>query len=148
MGYTHLWEINPKNPRFREHWPQVLKDAQRIVAHAATLDITLAGGDGTGAPQFDLSDGICLDGNRAAHQAGDAFVLDPEPWQRWAQAIASGDPGRAAWATGRQREFDEVGFTGAFCKTKRRPYDAVVCAILLRARYLAPNAIFIATEGK
>ncbi|KAH8743450.1 hypothetical protein F5883DRAFT_592977 [Diaporthe sp. PMI_573] len=33
------------------------------------------------------------------------------------------------------------------CKTDRKPYDVVVCAILLRAKHLAPNAINIRSDG-
>lgn len=148
MGYTHLWEYAPKSPQFREHWPQILEDAQLIVAHAATINITLAGGDGTGAPKLDLTDGICLNGDRGEHEAGDPFHLDPQPWRGWAHANKTGDPGQRAWARAHKRQLTTTGFDTAFCKTKRRPYDAVVCAIMLRARYLAPDAIFIAGDGK
>ncbi|KAH8742664.1 hypothetical protein F5883DRAFT_363290, partial [Diaporthe sp. PMI_573] len=33
------------------------------------------------------------------------------------------------------------------CKTGRKPYDLVVCAILLRAYQLVPDAIRISSEG-
>jgi hypothetical protein len=147
MGYTHLWEYAPETPQFREHWPQILADAQLIVAHAAAVNITLAGGDGSGAAKLDLTDGIILNGDRASHEAGDSFVLDPAPWRGWAEANKTGDRGQRAWARAHKAQLAATGFDTAFCKTKRRPYDAVVCAILLRARYLAPEAIFIAGGG-
>ncbi|KAH7113570.1 hypothetical protein EDB81DRAFT_824566 [Dactylonectria macrodidyma] len=34
------------------------------------------------------------------------------------------------------------------CKTNRKPYDLVVCAILLRAYQLAPDAIKISSDGR
>ncbi|KAH7025145.1 uncharacterized protein B0I36DRAFT_332587 [Microdochium trichocladiopsis] len=36
---------------------------------------------------------------------------------------------------------------GGDCKTDRKPYDLVVCAILLRAHQLAPSAISIRSDG-
>ncbi|KEZ43432.1 hypothetical protein SAPIO_CDS4613 [Scedosporium apiospermum] len=35
-----------------------------------------------------------------------------------------------------------------FCKTGRRPYDLVVCAILLRAHQLAPKVLDIHSDGR
>ncbi|KAH8742958.1 hypothetical protein F5883DRAFT_623665 [Diaporthe sp. PMI_573] len=33
------------------------------------------------------------------------------------------------------------------CKTDRKPYDIVVCAVLLRAKYLAPDAVEVSSDG-
>ncbi|KAH8755044.1 hypothetical protein F5883DRAFT_526574 [Diaporthe sp. PMI_573] len=34
-----------------------------------------------------------------------------------------------------------------WCKTDRKPYDLIVCATLLRAKHLAPNAVKISSDG-
>lgn len=35
-----------------------------------------------------------------------------------------------------------------FCKTARKPYDAVVCAILIRAATHAPNSFAVQSDGR
>lgn len=86
-----------------------------------------------------------LNGSGAEH--GDTFFLDPEPWFTWAQTRATGDRGQRDWANLKEQQMQRDGFDHSFCKTKRRLYDAVVCAILLRARHLAPAAVFVIGAG-
>lgn len=109
--------------------------------------IHLAGGLGTGEPRVD-ENGTYLNGFTARHEAGDTFLFDPEPWKRWDEAAASRKRSDRLWARHEQERFARLGWVSAFCKTKRRPYDAVVCAILLRARYLAPDAVFVGGDGR
>lgn len=46
------------------------------------------------------------------------------------------------------READEFGLTSDLCKTARRPYDRVVCACLVAAKYHFPDEFFIRTDGE
>jgi hypothetical protein len=143
MGYTHSWEVDPKHPQFLTTWPQILTDAERIAAHAQSLGIKLADGMGKGAPVID-SAGVYLNGPSDGDLDGDTFSFDPEPWLRWSDARRDGEH---VWADGREQSYKSSGFDARFCKTKRLPYDVAVCAILLRARFLAPAAVFICSGG-
>ncbi|KOC07412.1 hypothetical protein AFLA70_31g005050 [Aspergillus flavus AF70] len=41
----------------------------------------------------------------------------------------------------------KIGNNFSFCKTGRRPYDLVVCTILLRAYVLAPSTFELSSDG-
>lgn len=41
---------------------------------------------------------------------------------------------------------NEVGFN--YCKTARKPYDLLCCAVLLAAHEIAPDAIALGTDGE
>lgn len=102
MGYTHYWQHTTIAP---DDWQALVTDAQLLINEAG---IALAGGDGTGEPEF--SDKIITFNGRAAQDEDyETFELSS----------------------------DEETF--AFCKTDRRPYDLIVCAILLRAANILPN---------
>ena len=80
-------------------------------------DVPLAGGDGTGEPE--LSEGsIRFNGVAATGDNYETFYITPD-----------------------SRGFD-------FCKTSGvRPYDAVVCAVLLRASEIYGPAIRVSSDG-
>lgn len=85
--------------------PAVLADACAIIAASG---ITICGPLGTGAPMLTADDGIRLNGSEALGEDYEAFHL----------------PGTNG--------SDGSGLD-SFCKTGRRPYDAVVAAIYVSA---------------
>jgi len=83
--------------------------------------IRIAGGDGTGRPEF-TTEHIILNG--AGKESYETFHLTRKPWLR----------------EGEKESFD-------FCKTEYRPYDAVVVSILHVARTVAPQKIKVSSDG-
>jgi hypothetical protein len=131
MGYTHYFSYSPHADCFREAWPQIVTDTQRIVNHITGLGIPLAGPDGNGSPEI-TEKGIKLNGQKSG--AYEALMIWPHPptihddaWQAF--------------------QYDKRRFVWDFCKTSRQPYDVAVSAILLRCHQLAPDAFVIASDG-
>lgn len=169
MGYTHYW--TQKRAFTDAEWKLLLGEAKRLIAKAARghyysgqedaasqdslLDeqgcrhgfkeegawrtfphsdapvpcqgepIPLAGPKGTGKPH--LSKHIIALNGRRPHDY-ESFVLGKEPPTR---------------VNDRQ---EPDGLTN-FCKTEYRPYDAVVVSILAVARFIAPGAITVSSDG-
>jgi len=73
VGYTHYWSYRPASAAYRTAWPQILRDATRILEHAGAT-VSIAGPDGTGTPV--LSDtGIAFNG--ALPDQDESFELAP-----------------------------------------------------------------------
>ena len=112
MGYTQFFEIQEANlSSFLEIWPQLVADAQLIADEAK---IPLSGGH---ASDVDMGDGGPpeITAKKIHLNGGESASYEPfilEPKAEW-----------------------------NCCKTQMRPYDLVVCAILLRASQLAKDAI-------
>ncbi|KAH8655870.1 heterokaryon incompatibility protein-domain-containing protein [Xylariales sp. PMI_506] len=138
MGYSQIWKVKPSR-QWLQAWPRLVADA-RIILDAADVDLTSdrIWGLSEVDHQYQEADrdealrtllspppaivddqlGILFNG---IHDDGcEPFVLDKIP-----QPESYGDP---------------YTYT---CKTNRRPYDTVVCAILTRAKQLAGDS-FIA----
>jgi len=138
MGYTHYWSINPNDPTLIAAWPQLVEDAQKIAQAAdkgeingvviETNGVPLADWDGKAGstPQFTETE---IGFNGVGEDSHENFRLSLAP--EFNRRVAAGDE----------------AFTWAFCKTARKPYDVVVCAILLRAVQLAPSAIVVGSDG-
>jgi hypothetical protein len=114
VSYTHYYEIkDAKSDEWKEAWPQLIQDAQKIVDAA---DVQIVGPDGDeyepgeeNIPPaiIDVKKGIKLNGI-GTDNGHEPFILSLKD----------------------QR---------TFCKTARRSYDVVVCCILLRAYTLVPK---------
>lgn len=97
--------------------PAVIADACSIIESSG---IAICGPLGTGEPKLDLEDGIWLNGSEALGEDYETFHL----------------PGTSG--------HDGTGLDG-FCKTGRRPYDAVVTAIYISAA--VRNGQLLRTDG-
>lgn len=42
---------------------------------------------------------------------------------------------------------DQAGHVFFFCKTERKPYDLLVCAMLLAVTEIAPSALLVSSDG-
>lgn len=127
MGYTHSWKSNPAAASYRQGFAELAADTTRLVASARRRGIKVAGGDGSGAPEIG-KELIFLNGR--GEDACESFVLELEPEEKeqdWLQM-----PEDWRWE---------------FCKTNQYPYDALVCAILIRADLLLEGAISISSDG-
>ena len=101
----------------REAYGRTLLDAKLIVEEAINQGIRLAGPNGKGEPE--LTEGRIRLNGVAPDEHHESFRFNPVP----------------------------EGFS--FCKTREtvRPYDAVVTAILIRAKVHYGNAIEVSSDG-
>lgn len=106
MGYTHYWKYYPKDNKTTEkQFKLVLKDCEKIMK-AKPTDIGIFGWDEQkqgffGEPEFNPLL-ICINGDESKNLNHESFYFNP---------------------------FEKTDFD--FCKTARKPYDVVVCAILI-----------------
>ncbi|KAF4634307.1 hypothetical protein G7Y89_g3801 [Cudoniella acicularis] len=136
MGYSQIWEIRSSR-RWAAAWPRLISDTRTIV-DAADIDLT--------------SDRI-WDMNEVETYYGGSEealrkLLDPPP------VIV--DVERGILFNGIQNDGCEPFFMDRHpkpmyehskklsysCKTNRRPYDTVVCAVLIRAKQLLGDAFY------
>jgi hypothetical protein len=123
--YTHYWVYLPGHPRYIQAWPTILDDTRRIIAQVREAGIVIAGPDGYRRPTLDPADGIGFNGDATSDLDGAPFhLLAPLP------AHPHGIPA-----------------AGAFCATRRKPYDLAVAAVLLRCRLLLPDVFGIRSDG-
>jgi hypothetical protein len=126
MGYTHYWYRHDHAPmsdhtRTRSHkaYANLSHDAMRICVRAIKNDIAIADGNGEGFPEFS-EHYFSLNGTSVYDLWHETFTWHALPiipeWQTHDMELHNGKQG--------------VFYC---CKTARKPYDAVVTAILLRA---------------
>jgi hypothetical protein len=128
MGYTHY--IYQKSRFDDAAWKKIMTETLRICEAAKTAGIRLAGPDGSGLPEITDNE-IALNGI-APDENHESFILTQKPQYRNAEAPSP-------------REKAEGAFT--FCKTARKPYDAIVVSILAFVKRIAPSAVEIGSDG-
>jgi hypothetical protein len=133
MGYTHYFYH--KRAFTDAEWKAICDETHRIVTAATAAGLQLAWANGDGLPEIDgeplPSDG---DVGRIISLNGQA-PLDHEPLnltQKPDPQLREHEPGEGRFA---------------FCKTARKPYDAVVVSILAAIRETAPDAMTIRSDG-
>ena len=142
--YTHYFAYDPNAESFAHAWPQMVDDARTIAEHVQNeLGVVIAGGDGTGEPEFSER-WIRLNGTARGHLAHETLLIDMQPWRTWDE---NAELGYHDWARMEWTGFREQGFAWAFCKTVRNPYDIAVTSILLRCTHLALDAFVIGSDG-
>ena len=124
MGYTHYW-YRKDGVEDRQAFQELGTDAKRIIAEAERRGIRVADWDGTGEPEFsELRFAL----NGVGEEAHETFS--------WPSVV-----NRAEWDT----SDDEWVF--ACTKTAYKPYDAVVCAILIRAKRIYGDGLRVSSDG-
>lgn len=71
---------------------------------------------------------------------------DPKPPQVTAERVRFNGKGEDGYETFVFQRYDPEGF--AFCKTDRRAYDPVVCAVLLAADHHFGKAVKVTSDGE
>lgn len=122
MGYSHYW-YRPFGHEDRDAFRRLGTDALAIIRKASALGVEVAGWNGLGAPEFTE---VSFSLNGSGDDACETFA-----WQSRAYG----------WHDG-----DEVVFD--CCKTRRNDYDAVVCAILIRAKVIYGDAVRVSSDGE
>ncbi len=133
MGYTHYFYH--KRAFTDAEWQALCAETHRILDAAQARGIRLAWASGDGVPEIDgeplPSDGdvgriISLNGE--GEDSHEPLNINKKP-----------DPGL--------REIQPGEGKFAFCKTARKPYDAVVVSILAAIKEIAPDAMSISSDG-
>ncbi len=122
MGYTHCWKTS--EPFTTQQW-EGLKQFARTAIRMLPKHSESAGGFYKKAPLavamgVSAKRHIRIDGSgryEGLDLSHESFVFENVP-----------------------TEFD-------FCKTARKPYDLVVCAVLIQARILHPRGVTLSTDG-
>jgi len=137
-GYTNQWTYltGPKNPDggFTDsQWATIVREARAIIEAAEAQGIVVAGPNGTGRPII-TDEVISLNGEgRDGHET---FYLAKSPSAE-DRRIHMEDRQMFGRAPGRE-------IASGFCKTNKKPYDAVVASILSVANRVG-RGVFRAT---
>lgn len=128
MGYTHYY-TQTRDFTLTE-W-QEIKNALSLMLSHLPSNVIISGYDGRGKPKI-TDQVISLNGrHELAHET---FLL-----------------ARRAKAYCKRNDFtnwiDQSGHVHFFCKTERKPYDLLVCAMLLAVTEIAPSALLVSSDG-
>lgn len=124
MGYTHYW-YRKDGVEDRQAFRELGTDAKRIIAEAERRGIHLGDAFGENEPEFtELRFAL----NGVGDEAHETFS--------WPSV-----ENRAEWDT----SDDEWVFSCT--KTAYKPYDAVVCAILIRAKRIYGDGLRVLSDG-
>lgn len=127
MGYTHYWYRKEETGN-RQLFQQLGTDARRIIAEAETRGVRVGNWGGFDEPDFtELRFAL----NGLEEQSHETFVWESDVQMK-------------AWQKQAGLEGDEVFYC---CKTAYKPYDAVVTAILIRAKELYGDKVRISSDG-
>ena len=129
MGYTHYFGMKKKSAMNKQKWASIIEDTKRLLVRLPK-DSMSAGGCHAGVPielalEYDLPD---------KRPALNSEVITFN---------GVGEMGHETFCLEREKEND--GFD--FCKTHRKPYDLVVCAVLIVVHTHAPGWRNINSDG-
>jgi len=130
MGYSHYWYRSRSVPEPPDAYARFAMGAKRIIEQAQSSGIALAGWDGgEQQPRPEMTEGyIRLNG--CGDEAHETFT--------WCAEIPPVDE---SWSNDPDEDFD-------FCKTAMKPYDAVVCALLILAKSVYGPGVRISSDGE
>lgn len=143
MGYTHYWD---RHAEFnKEAFTRLVDEITNTILPALPSESTSAGGyykgepivlagwDGKGEPTFNY-DEIRFNGTDEGDMGHETFTLERvrTPLRDW---------------QGNTWERPKNGYFYDFCKTARKPYDFVVCLVLIAARYHLVDSITLDSDG-
>ena len=126
MGYTHYTYRPVKNAGSAYFYGKLALDAKKLCDYANANGIRIRNGEGLGEPEF-TEFNFSINGDDGRDLAHETFY--------WA-----GIPERSEWRKGESDYF-------SFCKTAYKPYDAVITAILIRAKTIYGNCVRISSDG-
>ena len=126
MGYTHYNYRPRKNAGSAYMYGKLALDAKAICEHAQTIGIKLGDWSGENGTQPQFTEGeFSLNGI-------DDMSHETFTWKAL--------PTQVEWRKNEPEIFD-------FCKTAMKPYDAVVTAILIRAKVIYGSCVRISSDG-
>ena len=126
MGYTHYNYRPRKNAGSAYMYGKLALDAKAICEHAQSIGIKLGDWSGENGTQPQFTEGeFSLNGI-------DDMSHETFTWKAM--------PTQVEWRKNEPEIFD-------FCKTAMKPYDAVVTAILIRAKEIYGSCVSISSDG-
>lgn len=132
MGYTHYVTRPRKNSGSAYMYGKLALDAKKLCDYANANGIRIRNGNGEGEPEFTEGHfAINGDGEPSTH-GGQDLTHETLYW--------AGIPEAPEWRKDASEYFD-------FCKTAMKPYDAVVTAILIRAKTIYGSCVSISSDG-
>ena len=133
MGYTH-YTYRPRNNAGSAYmFGKLALDAKTICDYANANGIRIRNGNGEGEPEF-TEFYFSINGDASAFSSeGRDLAHETFYW--------AGIPTQSEWRK------DEPDFF-EFCKTAYKPYDAVVTAILIRAKSIYGSCVRISSDGE
>ena len=147
MGYTHYWKFNLDYEINSEKWKEIVDDFNKI------LDVEI---DIPGRPTnyYDGTDGMTRLRN-ILEQDSDQRLEITDKEIRF-NGRDEGDRGHETFSL--QRKSDkrledyatrlDRNYIFDFCKTARKPYDIVVCCLLIILKHRLGNMIEISSDGR
>lgn len=108
-------------------------DTKRIIDEATKQGIVICGGTGEGKPEF-TEGSFSLNGDATQGLDHETFF-----WE--------GLPEQPEWQTKHYANTEHKNDIFDFCKTAHKPYDAVVTAVLLRAKHHYGSLVRISSDG-
>lgn len=133
MGYTHYWRRPRKNNGYGSAYMfgQLALDAKKVIAQAERDGIRIRNGNGEGEPEFNEAH-FSINGDATTVVEGRDLAHETFYWE--------GIPSISEWHKDQPSTFD-------FCKTAYKPYDAVVTAILIRAKHIYGQCVSVSSDG-
>jgi len=131
MGYTHYIDRPVDNSGTPEQFIKLALDAKQIIEQAKADGIRVRGGDGLGEPEFNEAF-FSINGDAESFFEGRDLAHETFYW--------AGQPKHQEWRVGEPNYFN-------FCKTAYKPYDAVVTAILIRAKVIYGSCVDVRSDG-
>ena len=132
MGYTHYTYRPVKNAGSAYFYGKLALDAKKLCDYANANGIRIRNGEGLGEPEF-TEFSFSINGDAEAFVDGRDLAHETFYW--------AGIPTQSEW-----RKDDPDFFE--FCKTAYKPYDAVVTAILIRAKVIYGSCVRISSDGE
>ena len=132
MGYTHYTYRPVKNAGSAYFYGKLALDAKKLCDYANANGIRIRNGEGLGEPEF-TEFSFSINGDAEAFVDGRDLAHETFYW--------AGIPTQSEW-----RKDDPDFFE--FCKTAMKPYDAVVTAILIRAKVIYGSCVRISSDGE
>jgi hypothetical protein len=133
MGYTHYFRRDKRNVGSAWMFGNLALDAKKIIEQAKSEGIEICGPMGTGEPEFTEA--------HFAFNGTQVNGFDHETF--WWEAL----PEQPEWQTKHFAKSDEKNDIFDFCKTAYKPYDAVVTAVLIRAKHWYGELVKIGSDG-
>lgn len=131
MGYTHYVTRPTNNAGSAYFFGKLALDAKKICDHANASGLRIRNGNGEGEPEF-TEFYFAINGDASHYVEGVDQAHETFHW--------AGIPTQPDWRKGEKNYFD-------FCKTAMKPYDAVVTAILIRAKTIYGSCVEISSDG-
>ena len=128
MGYTHYWDRPVSNAGSAYMFGKLALDTKKICEWANDNGMRIRNGFGEGEPEF-TEFYFSINGDA---QADSDYSYETFRWE--------GIPTQPEWRQDEREYFD-------FCKTARQPYDAVVTAILIRAKHIYGSCVSVSSDG-